>query len=108
MEKYGSLDNLLGVRTSNKSIEIGEGATIYWWTDRTACTVIEVSKSGKFAKIQEDKAIEETPMSNNYKYEKDTKGRIFEIYCRKGIWKTKEEKQKVIIGKRDKYYDYSF
>lgn len=30
----------------------------------------------------------------------------FEIFCRNGVWKTKEEKFKVIIDKKDEYYDY--
>lgn len=32
----------------------------------------------------------------------------FEIYCRNGIWRVKDSKERVVIGKRDEYYDYSF
>lgn len=101
---------------------IGKGATLLCWSDRRACTIIEWN--GKIMTIQEDKV---TRLDNNgasesqdYKYEKNPHGRLF--YFRrdnKGEWNqvrynpdtkrwVKLRLNRVSIGVRNHYYDYSF
>ena len=104
----GSLTNRLMEKTENKAeIKVGEGATIIEYSDRIACTVIEV-KSKCSAVIQRDKAVcVGGSYSNEWELSRDENGMKFEIYCRNGVWKTKEGKDKVLIGVRNEYYDYS-
>ena len=103
----GNLTNRLLERTENdKEIKVGMGATIIMFSDRWACTVVEV-KSKCSAIIQRDKAKSIGGFgSNNWELSRDENGMKFEIFCRNGVWKTKEEKFKVIIDKKDEYYDY--
>lgn len=105
----GSLTNRLLERQENEEVKVGMGATIYWFSDRSACTIIEVKSKCKIV-IQKDKAIrlDNRGMSEeqDYRFERDENGQIYECYCRKGVWKT-QDKQRVVIGKRDCYYDYS-
>lgn len=103
----GSLENRILENSKSKDIEVGMGATVYMYSDRLACTVIEIISKCK-AVIQRDKAIcVGGSFSNKWELERDVDGVKFEIYCRNGIWKCKDSKEKVVIGKRDEYYDYS-
>lgn len=107
----GSLTNRLYERNkSEEDIKVGMGATIYWYSDRSACTVVEV-KSKCSIVIQKDIAtrIDRNGMSESQEYEfsRDENGRKYECYCRNGVWRTKGDKQRVVIGRRDEYYDYT-
>ena len=109
---YGSLTNRLNERQASDEIKVGVGATIYMYSDRIACTVIEIKSKCK-AVIQRDNAIRidntgSYSESQEYRYEKNDNGMKFEIYCRNGIWRVKNSKERVVIGKRNEYYDYSF
>lgn len=92
-------------------IEVGEGITIYCWTDCLAHTVIEKSKSGKTIKIQRDKAIrtDSNGMSEDqsYRYEPNPDGNIMTLR-----WSNKYHCYisgcyRSFNGRRE-YYDYSF
>lgn len=112
MSLYGSVTNRILENGNNEDLKVGNGATIYLWSDRNAYTIIEVISKCK-AIIQRDKAIRVDTNgfgseNQEYKFERDTNGKIEEIYCRNGVWKTKEGKQKVRIGIRDEYYDFTF
>lgn len=91
---------------------VGMGATILGWTDRHACTIIEVSKSGKTIKIQQDTAIrtDKNGMSDcqSYDYSPDPDGCIREVRLTKKGWKITGGGSSVRIGDRDEHYDYSF
>lgn len=90
---------------------VGMGATISHWSDRTACTVIEVS--GKRITLQEDL---DTRTDNNgmsesqsYSYAPDPNGRIFHATLRKdGVYRISKSTEIVTLGVRRKYHDYSF
>lgn len=108
----GSLTNRLEERQASDKIKVGVGATIYMYSDRIACTVVEV-KSKCRAIIQRDKAIRTDKTgayseNQEYRFERNINGMLYEIYCRNGIWRVKDSKERVVIGKRDEYYDYSF
>lgn len=99
--------------------KVGDGATVRGWSDRYACTIIEVSKSGKSVKIQRDKATllngpdsgepdalkvypggfaAHVSGTQRYSYEPDPEGVIYEVSYRKpstwnadGCWVIKGE-----------------
>src|SRR3990170_3661606 len=68
----GSLTNYLmsGIKGQPKP-EVGMGATMLSWTDRTAATIVEVLKGSKVIVIQEDHAtrIDKNGMSDCQDYE---------------------------------------
>lgn len=112
---------------------VGAGVSICGYSDRAACSIIEVSKSGKKIKVQRDKAEllngpksgEEDALvfsaggfcghvsgSQRYSYEADPEGGIREFSLRKnGRWVQVGESiqggSRLIEG-RAEYYDYNF
>ena len=105
---YGNVMNRIMENGNSKELKIGEGATIYMYSDRVACTIIEIKSKCK-AVIQKDKAVcVGGAYSNEWELSRDENGMTYEIYCRNGIWRVVGSKEKVVIGKRDEYYDYSF
>ena len=93
--------------------EVGGGATIQHWTDRTACTVIKISKSGKTVWMQEDhaKRVDNNGMSDQqeYEYSCDPNGKIYKATLRKdGCYRLTGTKNVIRFDVRRKYYDYSF
>lgn len=117
----GSVTNRIMENGKSEEIKVGMGATIYMYSDRCACTVIEVISKCK-AVIQRDKRkCVGGAYSNEWELSRDEKGMKYEIYCRNKVcknsngetvkipvWRVKGSKEKVVIGKRDEYYDYEF
>lgn len=96
--------------------KVGMGATMVFWTDRHAYTIIDVSPDLKTIKVQRDRAtrIDKNGMSEcqNYLYNQDCAGDIQVATLRKnGRYVLKGDSMKgtyVAIGHRREYYDYSF
>lgn len=91
---------------------VGMGATIIHWTDRSPATVVRISKSGKTCWIKADKAerVDSNGMSEaqEYTYTPHPEGKEIRVFKRKcGQWFTKGG-EKVGLGRREKYHDYSF
>ena len=94
--------------------KVGDGATILFWTDRIAGTIIEASPTRIV--VQEDHAEKNfTGMtdSQSYTYSPDPNGATYVFTLRKnGRWVRAGDDlhrgQRVSIGHRSKYYDYSF
>lgn len=112
-QRTGSLVNHLYDGAIGKSPEVGDGATIVHWTDRTAATVVEVSRTGHRIVVQADKAIrtDSYGMSDaqSYRYERDENGALTAATRRKdGSYRVTGGSSRVLIGKRDAYHDYSF
>lgn len=112
----GSLVNLLYYNSKYEEPKVGMGATIIGWTDRHACTIVEVP-SPKTVIIQQDKATraDNRGMSDaqDYTYEPDPTASKRTYTLRKnGRWVEKGHDMKsgytLAIGLRDEYYDYSF
>ena len=89
---------------------IGQGATRLMHSDRHACTVIDVSESGKTVTVQDDTA---TRTDNNgqsasqtYTFQRNPAGEITKFRFTKRGWTAYG--QRLSIGERDEYYDYSF
>ena len=102
---------------------IGQGATICHWSDRTACTIIAVSKSGKTISLQADhgELDEWKPQmipggfaahcANNheqrYRYRHKPDAPIWEARLRKsGAYRTVNG-ERVVPG-RHQFHDYNF
>lgn len=95
--------------------EVGMGATKLMYTDRHACTIVEVK--GKTIGIQRDNAVRTDnngmTESQDYEYSPNVNAPIEYFTQRKnGAWvKAKESMRggtRLRIGERKEYYDYSF
>lgn len=89
------------------------GATICYGSDRIPATVIQITNSGKRIILQEDIAIrtDHNGMSEcqNYIYSRNLEGDVHIASLRKdGSFRISNSRTKVVIGVRQKYYDYSF
>jgi hypothetical protein len=93
--------------------EIGMGITWSVGSDRYPGTIIDISASGKKITFQEDIAIrtDANGMSEcqSYVFQTDPQGEIRTASFRKdNSWRITGTKTSVFLGKRDKYYDFSF
>ena len=113
----GSLFNNLMQDSKHPTPEVDMGATILSWTDRTAGTIVAVSKSGKKLTWQRDKVTrtDDNGMSDSqtYTYEQDPNGYDQEFSLRKGgrwvkVGYSIHDGTSLGIGHRSEYYDYSF
>lgn len=106
----GSLINHIMSGGQQGAPKVGDGATILHWTDRTAGTVIKVSRSGKTFIVQEDTAtrVDDRGMSEcqTYEYTPNPNGRTW--VCRLTKRGYKSGGCGVRLGARDRYHDYSF
>jgi hypothetical protein len=111
MARTGSLINHLSDNsTSAIAPEVDMGATLVHWTDRTPCTITDVSKTGHRILLQEDHAtrIDSNGMSDaqSYVYARNEKGRTFEATRRKdGSYRIKGGNERALIGSHRKYHD---
>ena len=116
-EETGSLINHIMSGSQQPEPQVGMGATVLHWTDRTAGTIIEVGE--KHFVVQADKAIrtDGNGMSDaqSYRYEPNENGirYTFKRVTRgkaKGAWREggSYSGYAVLIGHRDHYHDYSF
>lgn len=101
------------VRIKTKTPEVGDGVTIFHYTDRSAGTVVRVSKSGKTAWVVPVKAvrIDNNGMSESqeYRYEEIPNAEPFRVTLRKdGQWRRTNHENKVAFGFRNAYHDFSF
>lgn len=112
--RHANLFNLIAPDAASVP-EVGSGATISYWTDRHAYTVIEASE--KVIKVQRDKA---TRTDNNgmselqsYTYEADPNGMVLTFTRRKNgkyyeRGSAMGEGVKLSLGYRAEYYDHGF
>ncbi len=91
---------------------VGEGATIYHYSDRDAATVVRVSPSGSTAWIQEDSAkrADSNGQSDQqtYTYSPNTDAQIQKVVKTKTGWKIAGKTSRVVFGYRRAYHDFSF
>ena len=92
--------------------EVGMGATITMFSDRLPATIVKVCTDRKI-QVQEDNAkrTDKNGESENqeYEYTPNTKSVIRTFTLRKnGSWVESGSSSGLLIGKRDKYHDYSF
>jgi hypothetical protein len=117
----GSLVNLISGNSQQPTPEVGMGATVLQWTDRSAATIVEVAITNKGVPkaitIQYDNSqrTDSNGMSESqtYDYTPNPHGSKVEYTLRKnGAWVRRGDPlkggQRVAIGYRDTYHDYSF
>lgn len=111
----GNIISEIKARGNQPTPEVGMGCTVCAWSDRYACTITEISKSGRTIVCQRDKATRTDNLgmsdSQDYKYERDTNGMKFTMWLNKyGRWVEKgcRDGYRCFLGDRDEYYDYSF
>lgn len=102
--------------------EVGMGATLLHWTDRTAATV--TAWDGTVVTVQEDNVqrVDTNGMSETQRYEytpnPDGRLRFFKRNSRgqwkrcdrseSGRWKFLGNGEGLLLGRREHYYDFSF
>jgi hypothetical protein len=109
----GSLINRVMQRCKQPNPEVGMGITIYSYSDRSAGTITEVSKSGKSFVFQYDEAIriDKNGMSDcqDYEYRQKPESQRYKAYkTKQGQWKIRKDGRVVGLGYRNFYHDYSF
>jgi hypothetical protein len=114
---FGSFQNQLMSNARGPAPTVGMGATRISYTDRLPFTVVEVSASGKAIMVTEDKAhrADSNGMSECQSYlfspNPDAERTCFTLRSN-GKWVQKGEGAKngrqIVLGFREKYYDYSF
>jgi hypothetical protein len=120
----GSLINHVATEANQPEPKVGDGATLCYWSDRHAGTVI--AWDGKTVTVQQDKAnrVNKGVMtdSQQYTYEADPTGgkHQFQIHPKKGRWVPVYPSPKtgkllkcksgtgLWLGVRDEHFDYSF
>jgi hypothetical protein len=112
MKVYGSLTNRLMEHVKQATPKVGDGATLTFYSDREAGTVIKVLTPRKVV-VQIDKATrtDKNGMSESqeYSYLPDPLGAIHVFTLRKtGRWIESKGSTGVRFGERDKYHDFSF
>lgn len=101
--------------------EVGKGATVLHWTDRSAYFVNSVSADGKTVEIERANAVrvDDNGMSEaqDYKYERNPLAEPETIKFRYGKWrrvykelggKTTYAPINIMFGSMREYYDFSF
>lgn len=118
------VNNIYSRMTKNAPTpEVGMGATVLCWSDRQAATVISVEKN--IVTVQHDTATrtDSNGMSEDqsYSYEPNPNGRVQYFRISKdgkftevsknaetGRWNKQGSSAGLILGLRQKYYDFSF
>ncbi len=117
MRLYGSLHNRLMEGPSPCAPEIGMGATRLMHTDRLAMTIVSVDKSGKRIEVTRDSAKrkDNNGMSETqiWEFASNPEGSRRAYTLRKdGSWVTEglsmREGERLLVGERLEYYDFSF
>jgi hypothetical protein len=112
MKIFGNLQNRIMESCKPITPEVGMGCTLCFYSDREAGTVIAVHTPRKIT-VQIDKATrtDKNGMCENqyYAYEPDPTGATYVVTLRKnGRWVIAKDHTGVLLGQRDKYYDFGF
>ena len=120
----GSYINHFMSQSVSKDPQIGDGATILCWTDRNPATVVFIDQIKNIVGVTCDsyRRIDSNGMSEDQEYEYTSNPNGFVKYFRKSKggeyfpvvlnektlrW-NKSSGSGLVIGRREKYYDFSF
>jgi hypothetical protein len=117
-----SLVNLImGAAVSPATLEVGMGATRLGWTDRTPMTIVEIrrNRAGDVTAVvctdDDYRRVDSNGMSECQEYTYTTRPdrtpivytrRLNGSFIRKG--NSLKSGERLLIGRRERYYDYSF
>lgn len=120
----GSLVNHIYSRSSSVKPEIGMGVTILHWTDRSPGSIYSVFMVGKktYIEVRDDdyKRLDQRGMTENQEWEyipnpdgyqhfyREENGRWIAVYKNPNTGRWIKGNNHCYVGKREKYYDYSF
>ena len=120
----GSLVNHVYSSAKNPSPKVGMAATILSWSDRSPATVIETFTKGKYDyfTVQEDNAkrVDDNGMSEQqeYEYSRNPNGCTYtfritdngfeQVYKGESGRYKKIDGCSVLLGRREKFHDFSF
>ena len=104
------------------TLEVGDGVTLNYYSDREPATIIEIGPNGKWLKVQEDNSerTDKNGMSDcqHYRFTRNEKGAIHTFYKTRRKDKTfytdtgrstyNEYGVYLTLKHRNKYFDYSF
>lgn len=113
---FGSLNNLLLSGSNGAPVPVvGMGATILGWSDRYACTIVEVSKNKRVVGIKRDKVkrLDNNGQSDSQRWlcVPDAGNPVEYFSLRKGGGYAavgSKSGARLRIGERNHYYDFSF
>lgn len=125
MKFYGSLVNRIHESVKQRDAVVGDGATLFFYSDRRAGTVIAVDEKTSCITVQEDFAerIDNNGMSDMQEYayhgdefgtmyffKKDKNQRYRQVRhnTKTNRWNFIKDGVRVGIGYRDHYHDFSF
>lgn len=119
MKFYGSVINRIEEQAPVASeIHVGDGATLYQWSDRAAYTVrsVKVSPSGKTItvtatrdKVRRIDSLGMTDSGQQWECTPDDNATVETFVSRSGKpFRSYANGPVLRIGKRDEHYDYSF
>lgn len=97
--------------SNNIKPEIGMGATICHWSDKTAATVVYITPKRLILREDHATRVDKNGMSESqeYAYSPNPEGREWFVSLRKdGTWRVSKSKEIVTLGVRRQYHDYSF
>lgn len=101
--------NLQQITIDEHVLCVGDGATVKFYSDRHAATVIKITP--KEIHLQQDNAkrTDNRGMSDwqEYEYTPNPEGRIYVVKLGKKGWRCKEARA-LGLTYRDEHYDYSF
>ncbi len=98
-------------RPVTHGINVGDGATLAWWSDRTGCTVIDVTRTTVL--IQEDTAIriDNNGMSDaqTYRHVHNPDGRVHKVRMTRRGWRVGGRNGNAVgFNGRSTYHDFTF
>tara|TARA_R110000822_G_scaffold3036_10_gene13889 strand:- start:3205 stop:3564 length:360 start_codon:yes stop_codon:yes gene_type:complete len=119
------MSNNIESLTLTKEALIGTGATVFLFSDRYACTVVDFDEVKKIITVQSDNAkrTDFNGMSDcqSYDYSTDENGRYFRFKIKDEEWREAyvnekgnfvlrkpSDSKKLAVGFRRQYYDFSF
>ena len=89
--------------------EVGIGATILYWTDRVPATIVKVTPKQVHVQMDDAERIDQNGMSESqeYKYTPNKLAKVLIFRLTKRGYRSKEGSG-LLVGHRERYYDYSF
>lgn len=119
MAQYGSLINQIAATGVDPDVIVGDGATVLYWSDRQAATIVQVDRfksgqrkgevSGVWVTYDKATRVDRNGMSDDQSYEYETQSdgeRV--LFKRRKDGRYRNAGGAVLrIGTRDHYYDFS-